>query len=101
MRVHAFICGGVTLFHFVPPSVVSWMRPSPLPAHRTLTSSGEGASAVTVPAAEGVTPDAYLPALAGTSQVWRVRSPLIGVQLWPPSIVFQTPAVAKKSTLGS
>jgi len=40
---------------------------------------------------------AYLPALAGTSHVWRVRSPLIAVQLWPPLVVFQTPAVAKNS----
>ena len=70
------------------------ISPSPVPAQRTLTSSGEGASAVTVPSGEGVTVDAYLPALAGISHVARVRSPLIGVQLWPPLVVFQTPAVA-------
>ena len=70
------------------------MKPSPVPAHRTFTSSGEGASAVTDPCAAGFTVDAYLPALAGMSQVCRVRSPLMAVQLWPPLEVFQTPAVA-------
>ena len=94
MRVQGLICGGVTLVHFAPPSVVTWIRPSPVPAHSTLTSSGEGASAVIEPCAAGVTVDAYLPAFAGTSQVWRVRSPLMAVQLWPPLVVFQTPAVA-------
>src|ERR1017187_41043 len=49
----------------------------------------------------GVTLATYLPALAGTSHVWRVRSPLMGVQLCPPLVVFHTPAVPKKSTLGS
>ena len=94
MRVHGLICGGVTLVHFAPPSVVSWISPSPVPAQSTLTSSGEGASAVTDPSGDGVTVDAYLPAFAGTSQVWRVRSPLMAVQLCPPLVVFQTPAVA-------
>ncbi len=94
MRVHGLICGGVTLVHFAPPSMVTWIRPSPVPAQSTFTSSGEGASAVMVPRADGFTVDAYLPALAGTSHVWRVRSPLIGVQLCPPLMVFQTPAVA-------
>jgi hypothetical protein len=43
---------------------------------------------------DGVTVDAYLPALAGMSHVWRVRSPLMAVQLCPPLVVFHTPAVA-------
>src|ERR1035437_592156 len=73
--------GGVTLFHLAPPSVVAWMTPSPVPAQSTLTSRGEGAIAVTVPAGAGVTVEAYLPALPGTSHVWRERSPLMGVQL--------------------
>jgi hypothetical protein len=94
MRVHGLIPGGVTLVHFAPPSVVHWISPSPVPAQSTLTSSGEGAIAVTVPSADGVTVDAYLPALGGTSQVWRVRSPLMAVQLCPPLVVFHTPAVA-------
>src|SRR5260370_96470 len=95
MRVHGLIAGGDTFDHFLPPSIVTWIKPSPLPVQSTLTSSGEGASAVIVPSAEGVTVDAYLPAFAGTSQVWRVKSPLIAVQLWPPLVVFHTPAVAK------
>src|SRR5271170_7393173 len=101
MRVHALISGGVTLVHFSPPLVVTWMKPSPVPAQSTFTSIGEGASAVTEPCAAAFTVGAYLPALAGTSQVCRVRSPLIGVQLCPPLEVFQTPAVAKKRMLGS
>src|ERR1035437_8048624 len=94
MRVQGLISGGVTLVHFFPPSMVTWSRPSPVPAHSTLTSRGDGASAVTEPCAAGVTVDAYFPAFEGTSQVWRVRSPLIGVQLWPALVVFHTPAVA-------
>src|SRR5215831_15013907 len=90
MRVHAVICGGVTLVHFRPPFTVSWMLPSSVPAHRTLTSFGEGASAVIDPAGPGVTPLAYLPTFFGTSHVCRVRSPLIRVQLLPPSIVLNT-----------
>src|ERR1035438_7961035 len=81
MRDQALISGGVTLLHLAPPSVVIWMRPSPVPAQSTLTSRGEGASAVTVPAGAGVTVDAYSPALAGTSHVCRARSPLMAVQL--------------------
>src|SRR5689334_12880197 len=95
MRVQGLICGGVTLVHFCPPLVVTWMTPSPVPAQSTLTSRGEGASAVTLPSADGFTVDAYLPALEGMSQVARrVRSQEIGVQEWPPLVVFQTPAVA-------
>src|SRR5260370_42490976 len=65
MRVHGLICGGVTLVHFRPPSMVTWMRPSPVPAHSTLTSRGEGARAVTEPMGDAVTVEAYLPAFAG------------------------------------
>src|SRR5271169_5679108 len=67
MRVHGLICGGVTLLHFNPPLVVTWIKPSPVPAHSTFTSRADGASAVTEPCAAGVTVDAYLPALAGMS----------------------------------
>src|SRR5580704_3055315 len=94
MRVQGLICGGVTLVHFSPPLVVTWIRPSPVPAQSTFTSRGEGARAVTEPCAAGFTVDAYLPALAGMSQVSRVRSPLMGAQLCPAFEVFQTPAVA-------
>jgi hypothetical protein len=37
----------------------------------------------------------YLPTLAGTSQVLRVRSGLICVQLSPPFLVFQSVLAAK------
>ena len=53
-------------------------------------SRGDGESAVIVPCGPGVTVLAYLPALAGTSHVWRARSGLMRVQLWPRSTVFQT-----------
>src|SRR5271169_4689875 len=53
MRVHGLICGGVTLVHFAPPSIVTCSRPSPVPAQRTFTSSGDGASAVIDPRAAG------------------------------------------------
>src|ERR1041385_8604331 len=97
MRVHGLICAGVVLVQDLPPSKVAWMSPSPVPAHRTFTSRGEGESAVTDPSAVACTVDAYLPALAGVSHFSaRVRSPEIAVQLWPPLVVFQTPAVDRK-----
>src|SRR5271168_4543232 len=94
MRVQGLISGGVTLVHFAPPSRVTWIRPSPVPAQSTLTSTGEGARAVIVPSGDGPTVEPYLPAFTGMSHVWRVKSPLIGVQLCPPLVVFHTPAVA-------
>src|SRR5512135_2353537 len=90
MRVHGLIAGGVTLVHFTPPSSVTWIAPSSVPAQITFTSRGEGASAVMAPSGATVTPLAYFPALAGTSQVRRARSGLMRVQLWPRSIVFHT-----------
>ena len=51
---------------------------------------GDGDSAVMLPSGAGVTVLAYLPALAGTAQVCRVRSGLMRVQLWPRSSVFHT-----------
>ena len=39
----------------------------------------------------------YTPTFAGASQVSRVRSGLISVQLWPPFVVFQRTFDAKKS----
>ena len=38
-------CGGVMLFQCAPPSVVSQIRPSSVPAQMRLMSSGDGASA--------------------------------------------------------
>src|SRR5580704_13739169 len=81
MRVQGLIWDGVTSVHFAPPSVVSWRTPSPVPAQSTFTSSDEGASAVIEPNGEAVTVEAYLPALVGAFHAWRVRSPLMAVQL--------------------
>src|SRR5262249_31522946 len=83
MRVQALIPAGVTLVHFAPPSIVTWMLPSSVPAQMTLMFFGDGDSAVIVPAGAGVTPLAYLPAFAGTAHVCRVRSGLMRVQLCP------------------
>ena len=66
------------------------MLPSSVPAQSTLTSRGDGASAVIEPGGDGVTPLAYLPTFAGTAHVCRVRSRLMRVQLCPRSIVLQT-----------
>src|SRR5258708_37316643 len=90
MRVHGLISAGVTFDHFTPPSVVTWMLPSSVPAQRTLTSAGDGDNAVIDPAGAGVTPALYLPTLAGTSHACRVRSPLMRVHVLPPSIVLKT-----------
>ena len=49
MRVHGLIAGGVTFVHFAPPSVVTWMLPSSVPAQSTLMFRGDGDSAVIVP----------------------------------------------------
>src|ERR1039457_6458988 len=40
MRVQALIWGGVMLFHLAPPSVVTWMRPSPGPAQSNSKPGG-------------------------------------------------------------
>ena len=37
--------GGVTFFQLLPPSVVTWMSPSSLPAQMTLALRGLGATA--------------------------------------------------------
>ena len=81
MRVHGLIAAGVTFDHAPPPFVVTWIAPSSLPAQTTLMSSGDSASAVIEPSGAGVTVLAYVPALAGTAHVCRVRSPLMRVQL--------------------
>src|SRR5215469_12265283 len=94
MRVHGLISAGAVFVQVLPPSAVSCSSPSPVPAHSTFTSSGEGASAVIDPIGAGVTVDAYLPAFAGTSQVCRVRSSLMALQLCPPLEVFHTRCVA-------
>ena len=80
MRVHGLIAGGVTFVHFAPPSVVTWMLPSSVPAQITLWLRGDSESAVMLPSGDGVTVLAYLPAFAGTSHVWRARSGLMRVQ---------------------
>src|SRR5690242_7031406 len=90
MRVHALICGGVTFFHVAPPSIVTWILPSSVPAQMTLRSRGDGDSAVMLPCGLTVTWLAYLPTLAGTSHVWRARSGLIRVHECAWSFVFQT-----------
>src|SRR4029079_17420267 len=90
MRVHGLMAGGVTFVHFPPPSIVTWMVPSSVPAQITLCERGDKASAVMLPNADGVTPLAYFPAFAGTSHVWRARSGLMRVQECARWVYFHT-----------
>src|SRR6185503_12772373 len=41
--------GGVTSFHVLPPSNVTWIRPSSLPAQMTFSFTYDGASVYTTP----------------------------------------------------
>ena len=90
MRVHGLIDGGVTLVHVTPPSRVTWMWPSSVPAHRMASERGLGLSAVMLPIGPGFTVLAYLPVLAGTAHVARVRSGEIRDHEWPWSTLFHT-----------
>src|SRR5436853_1086240 len=73
MRVHGLMAGGVTLDQLAPPLLVVCIVPSSVPAHITLIFLGDGDRAVMLPNGAAVTPEEYLPALAGTAQVCRVR----------------------------
>src|SRR5262245_39961865 len=90
MRVHGLIDGGVTLLHVVPPSRVTWMLPSSVPAHTIPIESGLGLSAVMLPIGPGFTVLAYLPVFAGTVHVCRVRSGEIRDHECPWSTLFHT-----------
>src|SRR6185437_7136682 len=93
MRVHGLMAGGVTLVQVTPPFMVTWMLPSSVPAQSTRADRGDGARAVIVPNGDAVTPVAYLPADAGTVQVWRARSGLMRVHECAWSADFQTTLV--------
>ena len=54
MRVHGLIAGGVTFVHVAPPSIVTWILPSSVPAQIVLMSRGDGESAVMLPSGAGV-----------------------------------------------
>src|SRR5687768_9297618 len=93
---HSGISGmfAVTFVHVLPLSRETWTRPSSLPAQSTPRSFGDSARAKMVqytstPVLSPVIgpPDHFCFALS-----FRVRSPLIGVQELPPSVV-------RKSTL--
>ena len=98
-----FNCGGVTLSQCAPPSCVTQIRPSSVPAQIRFSSSGEGASAYTTPRSVGLASllFAYLPTLAGTFQVLRVRSGLIRFQSSPPSSLCHTVFDVKYRRCGS
>ena len=61
-----------------------------MPTHITPAAFPESDSAVIAPCGDGVTPEAYLPTLAGTAHDCRVRSGLMRVQLLPLFALFQT-----------
>src|SRR5262249_34283448 len=90
MRVHGLIAAGVTFVHFAPPSTVTWMLPSSVPAQSTFAFLGDGENAVMVPSGAAVTVTPYLPALTGTAHVCRARSGLMRVHVWPRSVVLKT-----------
>src|SRR6478609_5836497 len=87
MRVHGFMAGGVTLFQVAPPSRVTWIWPSSVPAQIVVGDTGLALSAVMLPIGPGLTVVAYLPAFFGTSQVCRVRSGEMRVQECPWSML--------------
>src|SRR5688572_5606043 len=84
--------GGVTFFHVRPPSNVTWISPSSLPAQRMFSFRYDGAMVYTTPGCRDVAvrSPAYLPTLGGTTESVRVRSGEISRQLWPPFVVCQT-----------
>ena len=83
MRVHGLIAGGVTLVHF-DAAVHRHLDLAVIGARpEHARAMGEAESAVIAPCGPGFTVLAYLPALAGTGHVWRARSGLMRVQLWP------------------
>src|SRR5215471_4292948 len=70
------IAAGVTSFHVLPPSKVTWISPSSLPAQMIFSFTYDGASAYTTPGCRvvaGRSPE-YLPTLGGTIESVRVRS---------------------------
>src|SRR6185312_1753093 len=102
-RHHGFNCGGVTLSQCAPPSCVTQIRPSSVPAQSRFPFNGDGASAYTTPRSVGLASllFAYLPTLAGTVQVLRVRSGLICFQFCPPSSLCHTVLEVKYRRCGS
>src|SRR5947208_5377715 len=94
---------GVTLVHVLPPSRVTCTRPSSDPVQRTFTSVFPGPIENTVAYTSGLfmscvigPPDSVI--VFGS---WRVRSPLIRSQVWPPFVVLQTCCDAVYRTVGS
>src|SRR5262245_40955685 len=81
----------LTSFHFPPPSREYHTLPSLVPAHTTPFSTSENAIANTTSGANWprlsptMPPDGMI--LPGSCVD---RSPLVGVQLWPPLVVLKT-----------
>src|ERR1043166_4534058 len=92
--LHGFdrIAAGVTSFQVAPPSRVTWICPSSVPAQIQRAFTNDGAMVYTTPGcrAEAVGDVAYLPTFAGTSESVRVRSGEILPQLCPPVVVRHT-----------
>src|SRR6185436_8442911 len=94
---------GVTFVQVLPPSRVTCTSPSSDPAQMTLTSVLPGPSENTVAYISGL----FMSCVIGPPDStivfgsWRVRSPLILSQVWPPLVVFQTCCDEVKSRLGS
>jgi hypothetical protein len=70
-----------------PPSVVTWTRPSSLPAHNPRAVQRRGREGIDHSPLRGLRASVsrYLPTLGGGVQEGRVRSGLMAVQVCPPS----------------
>src|SRR5262249_27872713 len=90
--LHSVTAGGVTFFHVLPPSFVTWMFPSWVPTQITPSFSADGAIVRMVPSL-------FFESLS--SAFIRVRSGLISSQLDPPLVVFIRNCVPKYSRCGS
>src|SRR5262245_56667767 len=92
MRDHSGRSGGVILFQLWPPSFEICSRPSSEPAQSTPFSCGDSVKANAVAYVSAPIESRLIgpPVGLSVSGSARVRSELIGCQLWPSSLVLKT-----------
>ena len=95
--------GGVTFAQRLPPSVVTCTSPSSDPVQMTFLSVLPGPTAKITAYTSGpfMSPVIGPPDGPIVASSCRVRSPLIAVQPWPPSVVFQSRCDDTNSSDGS
>ena len=82
----------MTFVPVLPPSRVTWIRPSSVPAQMRLASCErrrEGINDAAMFALRADRPRCMLAIFGGTPGSSRVRSGLMICQLWPPSVVLK------------